>query len=337
MPTPEKGEKKEDFIDRCIPVVINDGTAKDGAQATTICNSIWDESKRTSEDAMYVKSDEMERRCLPTSELRVGIENDKPKIVGYAAVFNTWADIGGWFRESIRPGAFAKTIRENDIRALMNHDPNYVLGRNKAKTLSLREDDKGLAVEIDPVGATWANDLMASMKRGDVSQMSFGFNVNKQEVDYDKDERVLVDVTLFDVSVVTYPAYPTTTAQVRSAFMAKRTDTTSSTLLSSSVSTTGELPLTNIGTITVGSGIVSAGPLLKELEPIIRKLARNEELTEAEWRVVAAHYPDLSVPPAKHTETEPPPPAKHAGSDTRSDRWTELFIRAERIAPSTTR
>jgi hypothetical protein len=305
---------------------------------------------------MYVKADEMERRCLPTAELRIA--EDSPKITGYAAVFDTWADIGGWFRESIKPGAFAKTIKENDVRALLNHDPNFVLGRNKAGTLKLREDSKGLAVEIDPVDSLWANDLLKSMRRGDVNQMSFQFNANKEDVDYEKDERTLIDVTLYDVSIVTFPAYPTTSAQVRAAFVNKgkrdwlgltppkkvsvetteggvkwevnqdiseelkrMADTTGNT------STTGTTPLFRIVYGPTG---------FSELDRIIRKLIMKEELTEEELRVVAAHYPDLSVPPAKHTETPTEPPAKHSDGDTRKDKWTELFIRAERIAPSKT-
>ena len=167
--------------------------------------------------AKSVKADEIERRCLAKSELRIDGDT-KAKIIGYAAMFDTWADIGGWFRESIRPGAFSKTIQEADIRALWNHDQNYVLGRNKAKTLRLWEDSKGLAVEIDPVQTTWAADLLASMKRGDVNQMSFGFEMIRQEVNYARDERTLLEVKLYDVSVVTMPAYATTTAQVRSLF-----------------------------------------------------------------------------------------------------------------------
>ena len=251
---------------------------------------------------MYLKGDELERRCLPTSELRIGIENNQPKITGYAAVFNTWADIGGWFRESIRPGAFAKTIKEADVRALLNHNENYVLGRNKAGTLKLREDAKGLAVEIDPVDATWANDLMKSMRRGDVNQMSFGFTVNKEELDAAKDERTLVDVTLFDVSVVTYPAYPTTSAQVRSKF-AKQTDTTGA-----------PHPFE-----------IVEGPGFSELGRIVQKIKDKEELTEDEIRAVTTYFPMLSVPVANHTETEPPPAASHAGTDTSGGpRWMQV-------------
>jgi uncharacterized protein len=160
---------------------------------------------------------ELERRCLPRSELR--IDGDAtPKITGYASVFNQWADIGGLFRERVMPGAFSKSIQESDVRALLNHDPNFVLGRNKSGTLKLREDSKGLAVEITPPDTTDAKDLMIRMRRGDVSQMSFGFIVVKQDVSYERDERSLTEVQLFDVSVCTYPAYNSTTAEVRSQF-----------------------------------------------------------------------------------------------------------------------
>jgi hypothetical protein len=251
---------------------------------------------------MYLKQDEVERRCLPTSELRVAV--DSPKITGYAAVFNTWTNIGGWFRESIRPGAFAKTIKEADVRALLNHNENYVLGRNKSGTLKLREDAKGLVVEIDPVDSSWANDLMKSMRRGDVNQMSFGFTVNKEEIDPAKDERTLVDVTLFDVSVVTYPAYPTTSAQVRLLFQ-KATDTTH--------------PFE----------IVDA-PGFSELDRIVRKIKNEEELTEDELRAVTTYFPMLSVPPAKHTETPAEPPAKHSDGDTSTGpRWMQLSKKAD--------
>lgn len=250
---------------------------------------------------MYYKTEDVERRCLPTAEIRIDGET-APKIIGYAAVFNTWTDIGGWFKESIKPGAFTKTIKESDVRALMNHNENYVLGRNKAGTLKLREDSKGLAVEIDPVPATWADDLMKSMRRGDVTQMSFGFQVNKSEVDYEKDERILTDVTLFDVSVVTFPAYPTTSAQVRSQFHIGENDKP------------------------------PEPPKWQELDRIIEKFKSGESLTEDEVRAISIFIPGLSVPPAKHTETPPEPPAKHSDGDTRKgDKVAQLLSRAELI------
>jgi HK97 family phage prohead protease len=247
---------------------------------------------------MYRKEEDMERRCLPASEVRLDGDTE-PKITGYAAVFDTWADIGGWFKESIKRGAFAKTIKEADIRALMNHDGNYVLGRNKAKTLRLWEDEKGLAVEIVPPDTQWARDMMASMKRGDISQMSFGFQVNKSEDDYEKDERILTDVSLFDVSVVTFPAYPTTSAQVRSAYQHEKR----------------EVPL-------------SPPPQWVELDALVEKLKSGAVLTEEEIRALTTYIPSLPVPPAQHTETPLEPPAKHSEGDTRKvDRWTQLWLK----------
>lgn len=323
MPTPGEKETEQEFVDRCIPIVIAEGTAKDGAQASAICHSMWDQHKEKKESAMYVKLEEIERRCLPRAEIRLTGKEGSRKIHGYAAVFDVWADIGGWFRESVRKGAFAKTIKENDVRALLNHDPNYVLARNKSGTLKLREDSKGLQVEIDPVQATWANDLLVSMERGDVNQMSFGFTVNKQQIDYERDERVLEDVTLFDVSVVTYPAYPTTSAEVRSAFARKH------------ISRTDSTPALAF-TITEASGTISASnatwedtttPGFSELDRIVRKIKAKEELTEEEVRLVSAYLPDLSTPPAKHVETPPEPPAKHSAGDTRKGSVADLLIR----------
>jgi len=159
-----------------------------------------------------------EIRTVPI-ELRVE-GGDSPKIVGHAAVFNKWSEDLGGFREKIAPGAFTKTISEGDVRALFNHDPNFVLGRNKAGTLSLEEDKKGLKVSIDPPDTQWARDLTTSIERGDINQMSFGFRTVKDQWTTPKtgneNKRELLEVELFDVSPVTFPAYPQTDVGVRS-------------------------------------------------------------------------------------------------------------------------
>ena len=85
------------------------------------------------------------------------------------------------FREKIPPDAFANTITAADVRSLFNHDSNYVLGRTKSGTLSLVKDTKGLAITIDPPETQWANDLIESVKSGDISQMSFGFRAIADE------------------------------------------------------------------------------------------------------------------------------------------------------------
>ncbi len=173
------------------------------------------------------KTVEFRRRTFPLIEMRVeGDEGERPKIVGHAAVFNELSEPLWGFRERILPGAFKEAIERDDVRALVNHDPNYVLGRNKAGTLRLAEDERGLAVEIDPPDTQWARDLMVSMRRGDVNQMSFAFTVLDEEFSKEDGEniRILKKVRLHDVSVVTYPAYPQTDVQVRSILQASGID-----------------------------------------------------------------------------------------------------------------
>lgn len=161
-------------------------------------------------------------RLAVNFELRAATECGAPKIIGHAAVFNSPTTIrtqSGAFQESVAPGAFRQAIQEDDVRALFNHNPNYVLGRSTAGTLRMSEDERGLAVEIDPPDAQWANDLMVSMRRGDINQMSFGFIAREQS--WEKRDggmhRTIKRASLQDVSPVTYGAYPSTDVSVRSA------------------------------------------------------------------------------------------------------------------------
>lgn len=168
-----------------------------------------------------------EQQTTPDRETRVASiaiearadEGDARRMVGYAAVFNSITNIGNWYREQIAPGAFARAIQEDDVRALVDHEPSRILGRNKSGTLTLAEDERGLRVEITPPDTQLARDLMVMMDRGDVTQMSFAFTVRAQEWS-DMDEplplRTVKDVRLFDVSVVTYPAYDETEVALRS-------------------------------------------------------------------------------------------------------------------------
>ena len=143
---------------------------------------------------------------------------------GYAAIFGAEADIYGLFREQIAPGAFDKTIRESDVRALFNHDPSLVLGRTKAGTLRLETDDRGLRYEIDLPNTQTARDLWTLVDRGDVSQSSFAFEavLGKEEWQGgDPPLRILREVRLWDVSPVTYPAYEATVVQARALLAAR--------------------------------------------------------------------------------------------------------------------
>lgn len=139
-------------------------------------------------------------------------EGESQMISGYAAVFNSPTDISGWFTEEIAPGAFSSAIASSDIRALFNHDWNNVLGRSSAGTLRLSEDEKGLKFEVDLPQTTVARDLVESLKRGDINQCSFGFIPTVEEWDYNVEpaKRTVREVELFEVSVVSLPAYEDT-------------------------------------------------------------------------------------------------------------------------------
>jgi HK97 family phage prohead protease len=165
-----------------------------------------------------------ETRNFDMSELRVesGGEKEPSKIIGYAAKFNRYSqpitDWRGTYKEVIKPGAFSKVL-DNDTRALFNHNSDYVLGRSKSGTLKIIEDDIGLRMEATPPNTTWARDLMESVERGDVDQMSFAFAPDDEDF-YERDGALIREHRSFgalaDVSVVTYPAYEDTEAQVRS-------------------------------------------------------------------------------------------------------------------------
>jgi HK97 family phage prohead protease len=140
------------------------------------------------------------------------------RIVGHAAVFNSLSEDLGGFREKILPGCFAASIGADNIRALIEHDAARIIGRNVAGTLRLAEDDVGLAVGIDLVDTARARDLIVDMECGNLTQMSFAFRTISDEWSMENGEtvRTLKAVQLFDVSVVSFPAYPQTDAAVRS-------------------------------------------------------------------------------------------------------------------------
>lgn len=164
----------------------------------------------------------VERRIVAAPlEVRAQTPDEPTRLVGYAAVFEREAVIAGFFREQIAAGAFADAIQADDVRALFNHDPNFVLGRNTAGTLTLSEDETGLRYEVDPPDTQWARDLLVSVQRGDVTQSSFGFEVLEEKwTEPDPKSkalplRTILKAKLWDVSPVTYPAYEETTAEAR--------------------------------------------------------------------------------------------------------------------------
>jgi len=151
-------------------------------------------------------------------EFRIS-DNDNPTITGYAAVFDQPSEYIGWI-ETIDPHAFDNVMSTNpDVRALFNHDSDYVLGRSSAGTLKLAIDSRGLSYIIDPPDTQFAKDLIVSMKRGDIKESSFGFIVKRDQWSENKDgsvsRRILEIDQLLDVSPVTYPAFSQTTVAAR--------------------------------------------------------------------------------------------------------------------------
>ena len=146
-------------------------------------------------------------------------ETSGEKIIeGYFAVFNQETELWPGAFEEISPEAFNGSL-SNDIRALTNHETTLVLGRNKSGTLKLSVDSRGLWGQITiNENDSDALNLYERVKRGDVDQCSFGFNILNEETDWKEDGTVkwlLKEIDLHEVSVVTFPAYENTGVQAR--------------------------------------------------------------------------------------------------------------------------
>jgi len=152
-------------------------------------------------------------------EIRANDENGVTTITGLIP-YDSYSEEMWGFREIIRKGCFTKSIKEGDIRALYNHDTALILGRNKAETLRFNDTDKGLEFEIDLPDTTYAQDLVKSVKRGDITGNSFGFRVIKDLWNHDSDPitRELLEVRLIEVSIVAFPAYTESKISARDLF-----------------------------------------------------------------------------------------------------------------------
>ncbi len=152
------------------------------------------------------------------SEFKTRADGDELRIEGYFAVFNSNYQLWPDATESVAPGAFSETLGD-DIRALIDHETMYVLGRNKAGTLELREDSHGLwgSILLNPNDQDAMN-LYARVQRGDVNQCSFGFDILEEETEFRDDGSVhwtIKKVKLYEVSVCTFPAYSETSVSAR--------------------------------------------------------------------------------------------------------------------------
>lgn len=208
-PSPE--ESQSDFMHRCVPHQMDKGMDQD--QAVAACMSMYEEPA-----GGRSKRPEIEYRTIQE------IRTDGRKLIGYAAKFNTSAEIAdpfvGAFNETIRPGAFRESLQANaDILALMDHDRTKLLARTKSQTLRLSEDGTGLRFEIQLPNTQVGRDALALAERGDLGGMSFGFNVPHGGDSWSKDmtSRELNRIDLREISVISaWPAYKDTEVFARS-------------------------------------------------------------------------------------------------------------------------
>lgn len=162
-----------------------------------------------------------ERRVFPLQGARVTRADDKTGTLRFSGrpwVYNQLSeDMGGW-QEVIRPGAATRTLAGTpDVRFLINHDANLLLARSSSGTLRLSEDDDGGLAEADMANVSYARDLAELIERGDLTQMSFGFWITNDSWSGNLHEVHAFDLDGGDVSAVTFPAFPQTSSELRSA------------------------------------------------------------------------------------------------------------------------
>ena len=154
----------------------------------------------------------MEKRLFNIENRFEKREDGKEVVVGYGSIFNSRSENLGNFYEYISPTAISQeTIAKSDVRALINHDQNLILARSTTGTLDLTVDEKGLRYEFEIPETSYGKDLAINMKNGNLNQSSFAFTVGDDEWSTDEDGNDIRTITsidrLFDVAVVTYPAY----------------------------------------------------------------------------------------------------------------------------------
>lgn len=202
-----------DLLDKNHPKYSGD--SQNSRRSTTMGDTMT-----TAQPIAWVPVSKDERRSVAYSNLEVRAMGDSTKLIGYAAVFDSPSEPLPWI-EFVRRGAFTKTLKDGaDVRLLIDHE-GIPLARSKSGTLTMEEDERGLRVEadLDPMNPD-AQRVLSAMRRGDMTQMSFAFRTIKDAWNKDRSVRELKEVQLYDVSIVTFPAYEETIAELR-----KKTDT----------------------------------------------------------------------------------------------------------------
>ena len=211
LPKPDQYENDKEFIDRCMSDDVMVEDFEDEKQRLAVCNTQLEENRKNIWDKKY--NNIMEKRIFNIETRAEETEEGNQIISGHASMYDTRSENLGGFYEYIEAGAFTpELIAKSDTRALINHDQNLILGRTTSGTLRLTADEKGLRYEFDVPQTSYGKDLVVSMQRGDITQSSFAFTVADDDWTTDEDGNNIRTIKkierLYDVSPVTYPAYP---------------------------------------------------------------------------------------------------------------------------------
>lgn len=225
IPTPQSEESHSDFISRCMADSVMNDDFPDSSQRAAVCEAQW--TARSARREHDRRPTNVEFRAGPADLQLRDADDDKSigSLEGHAAVFGKRSDFLGFGVEIIAKGAF-DDVMEDDVRSLWNHDESRLLGRVSNKTLEIEIDDEGLRYKVDLPDTSDARTLKTLIDRGDITESSFGFVVADDAFDTDKDGTVVRTINkferLFDVSPVTFPAYPDTSVAVRRLELRKK-------------------------------------------------------------------------------------------------------------------
>ena len=210
LPKPNRYEEDDAFIKRCMADDVMVEDFEDEKQRLAVCQTQLEENRQNIWENK--NNNNMEKRIYTIETRTEEREDGTPVIIGHASLYDSRSQNLGGFYETIERGAFTpELIEKSDVRALINHDQNLILGRSTSGTLKLEADEKGLRYEFDVPDTTYGKDLLVSMKRGDIDSSSFAFTVKRDTWSSDEegnDIRTINEIErLYDVSPVTYPAY----------------------------------------------------------------------------------------------------------------------------------
>lgn len=217
----EPPELKREAISRenRVGAVLNRQNRDKLSQAVELIQEVLRSAEPEEKSLRSSLPPDMERRAIPVGEIEVRSEGDKPRLAGYAVRWDS-ESTGLPFIEVFRRGAFAESLKNNNVVALWSHDPAKPLASVEAGNLKLREDDKGLYFEMTPLETTWGKDAIISISNRVVKGMSFGFTAidDKWGTKDGQSYREVLKAELFEISPTPFPAYQSTSVSIREIF-----------------------------------------------------------------------------------------------------------------------